>query len=70
MKNELEVVTIRGKFRKDHFLQGYKEHIQMYNLIGESIKNIRKVDKLIENDIEQNFKTWIPMTNAMYPFRF
>lgn len=55
----------RGYFNKNHFLQASVDHIQFRNLLDESIKNIRKVDKLVENDLDEHFNSWIPMANDM-----
>ena len=55
----------RGYFNKNHFLLASRVHIQFRNLFDESINNIIKVDKLVENDLEENFNSWIPMANDM-----
>ena len=31
-------------------------------LLEESIKNVKKVDKIIENDLEEPFHCWIPIS--------
>lgn len=54
-----------GYFSKQEFLQESREHAAFNNLIDESIKKIKKVDKLVENDLEEKFNTWIPLANNM-----
>lgn len=54
-----------GYFNKHEFQRESREHAAFYNLIDESIKKIRKVDKLVENDLEEKFNTWIPLANNM-----
>merc|ERR1712150_78885 len=46
-----------------------KDHMQLKNLLEESIKSIRKVDKIIENDLEEHFQTWIPLTNNIVKYK-
>lgn len=53
-------------FRRDDFVKVARGHLKFKNTLEESIKNIRKVDKMIENDLEEHFQTWIPMSNNMY----
>ena len=44
-----------GFMRKKDFLNATKNHLKFRNMLEESIKNIRKVDKMIENDLEEHF---------------
>ena len=38
------------------------------NLLEESVKSVKKVDKLIENDLEEPFHCWIPVSANLYIF--
>lgn len=60
-KEILENVNERwDKIPKGKFFDIAKEYIQLTNLLQESIRSIRKVDKIIENDVAEHFQTWIP----------
>lgn len=58
-------VDMEGYFSKYEFLKAAENSYSFINLVEESIKNVRKVDKMIEHDLEEHFQTWIPMTNNM-----
>ena len=48
-------VDIEGYFSKHEFLKQAQESYSFLNLVEESIKNVRKVDKMIEHDLEEHF---------------
>lgn len=51
--------------KKKELLKEIREHGGLRTLLDQGIKNIQKVDKIIENDLEEHFQTWIPMSNNM-----
>jgi hypothetical protein len=59
----------RGYFNKHYFLIASRDHMGFRNLLDESIKNIKKVDKLVENDLEENFNSWIPLANDIVKYK-
>lgn len=61
----IDPIDRNGCFPKSEFLRASGRHSKFRNLVEESIKNIEKVDKIIENDLEEHFQTWIPMANNM-----
>lgn len=57
----------RGFFSTFHFEQSCANHIPLINFIQESMAAIKRVDKMIENDLEEHFQVWVPMSSNMYP---
>lgn len=54
-----------GKMDKKKLLKEMRDNGNLKTLLDQSIKTIQKVDKIIENDLEEHFQTWIPMSNNM-----
>lgn len=52
-----------GYFDKREFYELAICHARFRNLLQANIKWIKKVDKLIENDLEEHFQTWVPLSN-------
>lgn len=50
---------------KNVFYDYSKNFIPQKNQLSESIRQIRKVNKLIENDVQEHFQTWVPLTNKI-----
>ena len=63
-KNECDIDK-NGYFHKDEFTEVILENKDFRSMLVDSINNIRKVDKMIENDLAEHFQTWIPLTNNM-----
>ena len=53
------------KIDKKAFYDYSKEFIPQKNLLYESIRQIHKVNKLIENDVQDHFQNWVPLTNKI-----
>jgi hypothetical protein len=60
--------TFQNELLKKEFLEVARKHFELKTLLDQSIKSIKKVDKMVENDLEEHFQTWIPLTNNMYLF--
>jgi Ca2+-binding EF-hand superfamily protein len=52
-----------GYFSKKIFLENFQHNLNVKNLLMDCVSSIKKVDKMIENDLEEHFQTWIPTTN-------
>jgi hypothetical protein len=57
--------TFQNELLKKEFLEVARKHFELKTLLDQSIKSIKKVDKMVENDLEEHFQTWIPLTNNM-----
>lgn len=54
-----------GELDRDELFGAAKVNSTLKNLLEESIKSVKKVDKIIENDLEEHFHTWIPMSSNL-----
>lgn len=60
----------------DKMKVGYLEKNKMYwaalnskeirMILEESMRAVKKVDRIIENDLEEPYQTWIPISGTMY----
>eukprot|EP01017_Pseudomicrothorax_dubius_P016771 TRINITY_DN1897_c0_g1_i5.p2 TRINITY_DN1897_c0_g1~~TRINITY_DN1897_c0_g1_i5.p2 ORF type:complete len:116 (+),score=31.97 TRINITY_DN1897_c0_g1_i5:65-412(+) len=42
-----------------------RENPTLKNMLEETFKSFQKVDKIIENDLERPFQTWVPLSANM-----
>ena len=49
--------------RKSEFIDKFYSNINYINIIQENVNAIKRVDKRIENDLEEHFQVWIPMSS-------
>lgn len=58
-------VDRNGTLDKKELLDCAMTNQQLKNIIEESIRSIRRVDKMIENDLEDPYNGWSPMSGGM-----
>ena len=51
-----------GFLDKEELYEGACQSAVLKNLLEESVNNVKKVDKLIENDLQEPFHCWIPVS--------
>lgn len=51
-----------GLLDREELYEAASKNNVLRNLLEESVKNVKKVDKLIENDLEEPFHCWIPVS--------
>jgi predicted RNA-binding protein associated with RNAse of E/G family len=51
-----------GLLDRDELYEAATKNQMLRNLLEDSINNVQKVDKIIENDLEEPFHTWIPVS--------
>lgn len=59
-----------GLLDREELYEAASKNNVLRNLLEESVKNVKKVDKLIENDLEEPFHCWIPVSANLYFFIF
>ena len=57
-----------GMLSREELYQAASKNNVLRNLLEESVKNVKKVDKLIENDLEEPFHCWIPVSANLLQF--
>jgi hypothetical protein len=55
-----------GFLDKEELYEGACKNTVLRNLLEESVNNVKKVDKLIENDLQEPFHCWIPVSADLY----
>jgi hypothetical protein len=53
---------------KETFLHLAKRNAILNQLIRGSINNVKKVDKIIEDDLVQPYSFWIPVSKNLYDY--
>ena len=51
-----------GLLDREELYEAASKNNVLRNLLEESVKNVKKVDKLIENDLEEPVHCWIPVS--------
>ena len=51
-----------GVLDKEELYDIASKNTVLRSLIEESVKNVKKIDKIIQNDLEEPFKTWVPIS--------
>lgn len=54
--------NVDGTLSREEIYEAASKNNVLRNLLEESVKNVKKVDKLIENDLEEPFHCWIPVS--------
>jgi len=54
-----------GFVDKDALLKAALRNKDLKMILEESIKAVKKVDRIIENDLEEPYQTWIPISGNM-----
>ncbi|EGR29033.1 hypothetical protein IMG5_165020 [Ichthyophthirius multifiliis] len=57
-----------GLLSKEELLQAATNNIYLLQLLDDSIQNVKKVDQLIENDLEEPFHRCVPISANLYFF--
>ena len=57
------------KICKKEFYNVAKNHFQQKLLMTENIKVIQRVDKMVENDLEEHFQSWTPLANNIVKYK-
>lgn len=56
---------------KDDLYKATSTDTLLVNLLEESVRNVRRVDELIENDLEEPLHCWAPISaNLYFPLNF
>ena len=59
-----------GLLDKEELLKAASNNAFLLQLLDESIQNVKKVDQLIENDLEEPFHSWVPISANLLVFFF
>lgn len=51
-----------GVLDKEELLEASKNNITLRQLLEESIRNVKDIDQMIENDLEEPFHLWVPVS--------
>lgn len=54
-----------GLLEKDELFGAAVENKLLRSILEESMRAVKKVDKIIENDLEEPFQAWIPMSGNL-----
>lgn len=58
-----------GFFLAEDFEREALEHVYLMITLQENISCIRRIDKQIENDLEEHFQVWVPLSNNIVKFK-
>ena len=59
----------RGCLGKKAFVEEYFRHAGLFTSVKENLKAIKSVDKRIENDLEEHFQIWIPISSNIVKYK-
>lgn len=59
----------RGCMDKKAFVSEYFRHAGLFTSVKENLKAIKSVDKRIENDLEEHFQVWIPISSNIVKYK-
>ncbi len=54
-----------GHVNKETILKVALKNKDLRMIVEESIRAVKKVDRIIENDLEEPYQTWIPISGNM-----
>ena len=54
-----------GKLEKDVLYKYAVKNSQLQMVVEENIRSIRRIDKLIENDLQEPFQVWAPASSGL-----
>ena len=55
----------QAQIDNETFAEGCLQHMILMATIQENVRQIQIVDKMIENDLEEHFQVWVPMSSNM-----
>lgn len=58
-----------GMIEKSELYAAALESKHLRSVLEESMKAVKKVDKIIENDLEEPFQSWVPITGNLINFK-
>lgn len=53
------------QLEKNELFQYAKKNEALKSIIEESVRSIRKIDKMIENDLDEPFSNWVPLSGSL-----
>lgn len=58
-----------GRIQKETFADALLGHVILMATIQENVRQIQRVDKMIENDLEEHFQVWVPMSSNIVKYK-
>ena len=58
-----------GFFSAKDFEAASLNHVMLMASLQECATAIRRVDKMIENDLEEHFQAWVPMSSSVVKYK-
>jgi hypothetical protein len=55
---------------RDELYTAITKNVTLRGLLEESIRSVKRVDQLIENDLEEPFHSWVPISANLYYLLF
>ena len=51
-----------GELNREEVLDAARDNAHLRQLLEESIRNVKMIDEIIENDLEEPFHCWVPVS--------